>query len=616
MKDDFYRQLLKTAPLGYAYHRMIYNAKKEPVDYEYLDVNNVFADMLGMKEEEILGRRVTELVPGIKEDDFDWICYYDAIAREGEEKEFEQYSQAIDKWYYVKAYSVQEETFVTFLMDVTDSKKAMRDLERQQNQLRTIIDIDPNYIFAKDEEGVYLLANKAVSSIFHLTPEEVEGKTDKYWTKSEEQYQHFRKDDLEVIHSEQAKIIPKEAAPRPDGTMGWFQTVKIPYEHPGHSLPAVLGVSTDITERVLAEEALKEYNEKLQLANIEMEKSLSVVQEANQVKTDFLANMSHEIRTPLNAVIGMGQLALDETKDPTMGRYLKQMIKSGHNLLQMINDILDYAQLEAGRLSMKEQVFSVEKLVQEVADIFVSRAQQKDITLKVSVDELVPDFLMGDKTRLKQVLMNLMSNAVKFTYQGKIELSVQQVVENSQQVHLQFQVRDTGIGIPMEKMDKLFKPFSQADSSITRQHEGTGLGLSISRQLVILMGGNLWVKSQPGQGATFIFQIPFEAASDLLTSFDEMGELWEDSHKQPGIRTDKREEQVSLEELLDALEQHLMNSSFIDDQVVLQLGRYLNQDPSLKDTYKTLKDALAAFDYESSRLIVKTIKIQLQEVQQ
>lgn len=487
MNEHFYKEMIKSAPVSYAYHRMEYDEEGNPVDYTFLDVNEVFESMTGVTAREVIGKRVTEVFPHLKEDPFDWIAYYGEVAGGGITKEFEQYSEVLGRWYQVKAFSPEPSTFATFALD--------------------------------------------------------------------------------------------------------------------------------ITKRVATEEQVREYNEKLKLANMELDKTLSHVLEANQVKSEFLANMSHEMRTPLNAVIGMGELALRETQDLTMTHYLNQMVKSGKSLLEMINDVLDYAQLEAGRLTIKQQVFSVNKVIKEVTDSYASRVQQKAISLQVSVDRKAPAFLVGDETRLKQVLMNLLSNAVKFTYQGEIELSVKQVMEKGTQVHLQFQVKDTGIGIPMDQVEKLFKPFSQADGSTTRPYEGTGLGLSISRQLVALMGGNLWVVSQVGEGSTFTFQVPFESASDLLTSFDE----WEDDlqviEEQLEREASEKETGVSINTLIDILENQLNNSSFIDDDIVVQMGGYLRKDPVLQDTYSTLKGALAVFDYERSLLIVKAIKSHIRRIQ-
>lgn len=487
MNEHFYQEMIKSAPVSYAFHRMVCDEKGRPVDYTFLDVNATFESMTGVTAREVIGKRVTEVFPHLKEDPFDWIAYYGEVAAEGKTKEFEQYSEVLGKWYQVKAFSPEPGTFATFALD--------------------------------------------------------------------------------------------------------------------------------ITQRVATEEQVREYNEKLKLANMELDKTLSHVLEANQVKSEFLANMSHEMRTPLNAVIGMGELALRETHDLTMTHYLKQMVKSGKSLLLMINDVLDYAQLEAGRLTIKQQVFSVNKIVQEVADTYASRAQQKSILLKVFVDEKTPSYLVGDETRLKQVLMNLLSNAVKFTYQGEITLSVNQVMENGMRVHLQFQVKDTGIGIPMEQVDKLFKPFSQADSSTTRQYEGTGLGLSISRQLVTLMGGNLWVVSQVDEGSTFTFQVPFESASDLLTSFDELEETLQVVKEEMAEEMVEEEARGSIDTLLDTLEKQLSSSSFIDHDVVIQMGRHVHYDPFLKDTHKTLTEALAVFDYERCLLVVKAMKNHIREVQ-
>ena len=370
--------------------------------------------------------------------------------------------------------------------------------------LTSLFENVPDHIYFKDKKSRFVAVSKALAGWLGAeSSEAMIGKTDFHYFTEEHAKPAFR-DEQEVMKKGQPIEGKVEKETYPDGRVTWVSTTKIPWYDENGNIIGTFGISRDMTE--------------LKNKEFELIEARETAQRASQAKTTFLAIMSHEIRTPLNAIIGMCEILEETVLSKEQHEYLKILREAGETLLAIINDVLDISKIECGDVQIEKSEFSLDTLVEKVCDILAIRAHKKGIELADHISPNVPMNLIGDSYRMRQILVNLIGNSIKFTDEGEIILNVrlaeqkesQCEVEKRDEVCLLFSVKDTGVGIPKEKQNAIFDSFRQADSSTTRKFGGTGLGLSISKRLVELMGGKMWVESEEGKGSEFFFTVRFK----------------------------------------------------------------------------------------------------------
>ena len=361
----------------------------------------------------------------------------------------------------------------------------------------------PACFLRKDLDGRIVFANEKVATLMGTTAEDMIGKTiaDFY---SEEIAEGARAEDDNVIKT--GEVLEAVFDDVVDGRVHYYASRKGPVRDENGETIGVQTIYWDITEQRIAEIALLAEREELRKAKIEADV-------ANRAKSDFLANMSHEIRTPMNAIIGMTDLLLETQLTQTQHEYLSMVQDSGEALLSLLNDILDFSKIEAGKLELETTTFDIRESLGDTMKGLGFRAHDKGIELAVRVDERIPKYLKGDPGRIRQIVVNLVGNAIKFTESGEVVLEIDCKEKSESHVTLSLAVIDTGIGMTEEQCAKVFKEFEQADASTTRKFGGTGLGLTISSRLVELMNGQIRVESEIGKGSKFQFDLPLEIDS-------------------------------------------------------------------------------------------------------
>ena len=397
-----------------------------------------------------------------------------------------------------QAEETPEQTIATLRRELRRREEELISARRRQEWFDTLLDAQPDAVLFKDGEGRWQLANQSMLRIFQLQGVDYPGKSDLELAA----YSSFYRPALSAcVESDErtwsSGVITRdqETIPHPEGPDRVMDVIKVPTFHRDGRRKGLVIVGRDVTDQHHAEEALLHAKE--------------AAESASSVRKQFLTTISHEIRTPMNAIIGMGELLLESGLNDDQRSYVETIETSGESLLGLINDILDLSKSEGERLELDQGELDLSRVVAKILDILGPKAREKGLTLNAEIHPEVPTELVGDTQRLRQILVNLVGNAVKFSHGGTIQLRVLPESDARYPGILRFSVRDAGIGIPADKLEAIFSPFTQADSSVTRRYGGAGLGLTISRRLVELMGGRLWADSEVGRGSTFHFTAHF-----------------------------------------------------------------------------------------------------------
>ncbi len=373
---------------------------------------------------------------------------------------------------------------------------AQQALEKEQSLLRSLIDSIPDFVFFKDTQSRYVGCNKAFSAFLGIPESEITGRTD-YDLFPAEFAERYHENDHKILH-DQNPIRTEEWTTFPNGSKRLLDTVKVLYKNQRGEVLGIMAISRDITEK-------EEIQQQFRIAKEKAE-------ESDRLKTAFLANMSHEIRTPMNSIIGFSTLLTEEfVTDTDRAEYIQHINQAGESLLNLIDDIIDIAKIEAGQLTVTAENCNLTELMDELKTTFtelIHRRFKTEVLLIAEPASLTQgNLIISDPFRLKQVLTNLLVNAMKFTSKGSITFGFRQ-----EEDILRFYVRDTGIGIAKEYHSMIFNRFRQAQHENKKQYGGTGLGLAISQHIIELLGGRIWVESEPGMGADFYFTIPYKPA--------------------------------------------------------------------------------------------------------
>jgi PAS domain S-box-containing protein len=503
------KKLVETALQGQLHFlQTIIDVIPSPVSYKdaegvYLGCNAAFIESIGKPREEIIGRSIKEVLPKRTADLFAKV--HKGLLKNPGTRSFE--AQVLFSDIYPHDIIVHKATFddihgniagtIGVWFDITDIKQAERELHESEARFRSIFEFAPDGVIILDSTGVILFWNPAAEKLFGYSSAEIIGKNVELFL-PQSKHSEYQERLMRLHETGMSHLVGKTM--EVEGKLKKGTTIPIDVSFSRWEVDDKRFISIivrDATERKFIENKLKE--------------AKTTAEEAARVKAEFLANMSHEIRTPLNAVTGMTGLLLNSPLTSEQLDFVETIRLSSDSLLNIINRILDFSKIEAGKLNLEAYPFNLRRCVETALDLVAPSAAEKELNLAYIIENSTPNILIGDGSRLQQILVNLLANAIKFTQDGEVVVAVcpKQISDNNYEIH--FSVRDTGIGIPQDSINLLFQSFSQVDSSTKRKYGGTGLGLSISKHLVEGMGGEIHVESKRNEGSVFSFWITAEA---------------------------------------------------------------------------------------------------------
>ena len=491
--EKLYRSLFDNMLNGFAYCQMIFE-QDSPKDFVYLAVNESFERLTGLMD--VTGKKVSEVIPGIRESDPVLFEIYGRVALTGQPETFEFYFEGLKMWFSMSVYSPRKNYFVAIFDVISERKNAEEVLRQSEAKFRQLITSLPDSVLVIDTHGRIVYGNEIAMKTFNYSLDEmltcnIESLIP--WRFSE--HQELLRNEFISDPANRPKREGKELfAQRKDESEFPAEIMLQPVEI--NNNPFTLAIVRDITARKQAEKELIQAKEK--------------AEESDRLKSAFLANMSHEVRTPLNSIIGFSELlTMPDFEEEEKNEFIRHIVINGNNLLTIISDIMDISKIESGEMKIYSTQLDALKFISRIKEQFSFQAEAKNLELKLSHPDTEEEIVIyADAARLNQILNNLIINAIKFTTIGSVEIGYQpwgNMVE--------FYVRDTGIGIPEEYQDKIFDRFRQVEDASKRTTGGNGLGLAISKNLVELMGGKIWVESEPGKGSTIYFTIPSEDES-------------------------------------------------------------------------------------------------------
>lgn len=489
--EALYHSLIDTLPI---------HVLRKDLQGKLVFANPTFCNLLGMKEANVRGKTDYDLFPPELAAKYRSDDQHVMVTGETFSCIEENESAGRTQFFEVRKTPVRDATgevigIQAVFWDVTVREQSRIDLANERDRLRTLMDNLPDLIYVKDAHGRFLMGNDALLQMLGAQSErEIVGKRTIDLT-GDDLAKEYALEDERVIQNHATIIDREEKAITPSGEIRWFSSTKAPLHDATGNIAGLVGIDRDITNRKRIAE--------------ELSKAKETADEANRAKTHFVANMSHEIRTPMNGIIGMSDLLSQTRLDSEQHEYLEMIQHSADSLLRLLNDILDFSKIEAGRMEFEEIEFGLRDCVGRTTRTLGLRAAEKGLELAFRIAPDIPDQLIGDPGRLQQIIVNLVGNAIKFTLQGEVFVNVTSQEITADAIKLKISVHDTGIGIPPEKHQTIFESFTQVDISTTRAYGGTGLGLAISSQLVALMGGAIWLESEPGAGSAFHFTANF-----------------------------------------------------------------------------------------------------------